>query len=140
MAANTRNRPELGALDVEGVGFFRPRRQLLTSDDAVLAVAQHRKPCTDCPWARSSINGWLGGMTSAEWLAAAHGEERIDCHVFDGAECAGAAIYRANVCKRVRDRTQLTLDPDEARVFRTPGEFAAHHAASPIIRPPTRAR
>ena len=104
----------------------RPRR-CLSTDDARPAEGQHERPCGDCPWARASLAGWLGALSRDEWLWAAHGEDRIDCHTLSGAQCAGAAIYRRNVCKVTQDPALLRLPPDKAAVFASPGEFRAHH-------------
>ncbi len=103
------------------------RRQLVTIDEAVKATGQHKRPCSDCPWARSALPGWLGSLTREEWIAAAHGEAVIECHTLLGAQCAGAAIYRANVAKSVRDPDAFKLEPDTTRVFATPTEFREHH-------------
>jgi len=102
------------------------RRRLITEDEAVQATAQHTKACSDCPWSRDSLNGWLGGNTAQEWISFAHGEVYIPCHVLEGAECAGAAIYRANVGKRTRIETMI-LQPDTKTVFSNPQEFLDHH-------------
>lgn len=107
------------------------RRRLLTTDDAVPAKGQHRAPCSDCPWARASLPGWLGGLTADQWIRAAHGEERIDCHTLTGSQCAGAAVYRRNVCKRPHDKSTLVLPADREKVFATPAEFLAHHSSHP---------
>lgn len=107
------------------------RRQLVSSDEAVTATRQHTQPCGDCPWARASLPGWLGPATAQEWLAAAHADGRIDCHTLIGAQCAGSAIYRRNVCKLDRDPAVLRLEADRARVFRSPAEFLAHHGDEP---------
>lgn len=104
------------------------RRQLISIEEAVPAKAQHRRPCSDCPWARTALKGWLGGATTEEWIASAHGDGRIDCHTLTGAECAGAAIYRANVAKSCRGNV-LRLEADRAIVFALPAEFIAHHAS-----------
>lgn len=103
------------------------RRQLLTEDDARPATRQHRAPCSDCPWARTALPGWLGPNTAAEWLQCAHGEAQIPCHTRTGAQCAGSAIYRANVVKLPRDPQTLRLPADETRVFGSPAEFTRHH-------------
>jgi hypothetical protein len=87
---------------------------------------QHKKPCADCPWARASLSGWLNGESPDEWLARAHGEVKIPCHLVT-AQCAGAAIYRANVCKRPRSPDILQLPKDKVAVFDGPAEFKAHH-------------
>ncbi len=109
------------------------RRQLLTTEDAVLAKGQHTKPCSDCPWARTALRGWLGGTGPVteqidDWLKEAHGDADIPCHVLTGAQCAGAAIYRTNVCKRHVAPGVLLLPADREKVFATPMEFRAHHS------------
>lgn len=109
------------------------RRQLITSDEAVPATGQHKKPCSDCPWARKSLKGWLGGSTADDWLREAHGDHEIPCHTLTGAQCAGAAIYRRNVSKLSLNDGVLRLDADKELVFATPTEFKRHHegAAKP---------
>jgi len=104
------------------------KRQCVSSADAVDAKGQHKKPCSDCPWARNSLAGWLGGSTPEEWVAEAHSDNHIDCHTLKGAQCAGAAIYRANVIKSPRNPEVLRLPPDGLRVFRNPNEFVEHHS------------
>lgn len=103
------------------------RKQLLTVEDAVPAKSQHTSPCSDCPWARAALKGWLGDLTADEWLQQAHGEGRLDCHTLAGAQCAGAAIYRKNICKLPRDKKLLLLPADREQVFSGPYEFKAHH-------------
>lgn len=102
-------------------------RKLISSDEAVPAKGQHQKPCSDCPWSRDSLRGWLGGTSIEGWLKAAHGETRIECHTLIGAQCAGAAIYRRNVCKLPVDKTALRLPSDCEHVFSRPMEFMEHH-------------
>jgi len=106
-------------------------KQLLSIGDAREATGQHKKPCSDCPWARSSFPGWLGGMSADEWLQEAHSESTIECHTLLGAQCAGSAIYRANVCKKPRDKSVLLLPANRERVFATPAEFRVHHEKGP---------
>jgi hypothetical protein len=122
-------------------------RQLLTINEAVVTPKQHTKPCSDCPWARTAAPGWLAGETPANCVRDAHGEVRIDCHTkledcepSDQGEpeesgwswqCAGAAIYRANVSKLTRDGETLRLPKDKVRVFATSQEFIVHHSPSP---------
>ena len=65
-------------------------------------------------------------MSVDDWIAEAHGESRIECHTISNQQCAGAAIYRANVCKSVRDPDALRLPADRIKVFGF-GEFRAHH-------------
>src|SRR4030095_227673 len=105
----------------------RARKQLLTYLDAKPRKAQHTKPCSDCPFARHSLRGWLGSMSAVEWVAAAHGEALIDCHTVSNQQCAGAAIYRANVLKSCRRTDVLVLPPNDKLVFCSPTELMEHH-------------
>lgn len=100
--------------------------QLKTYDEAKPAKRQHTSPCSDCPWAQKSLKGWLGNMSVDEWLNAAHGEALIDCHTVSNQQCAGSAIYRANVCKSTHREDVLRLPADRVKVFSF-GEFRAHH-------------
>lgn len=102
-------------------------RQFVSSEDAVVGKVQHKKPCSDCPWARTAIPGWLGSSTPDEWLSHAHGEARVECHTLLTQQCAGIAIYRRNMCKSPRDPGALVLDADREKVFSNPMEFIAHH-------------
>lgn len=106
------------------------RRQLISSDEAVQAKCQHTSRCSDCPWARTALNGWLGGVSIDDWLHTAHSDTHVDCHTLHGAQCAGVAVYRRNVCKRV-EAPLLRLERDTVKVFATPMEFKAHHERFP---------
>lgn len=105
---------------------MKRRRQLLTHEDAVKTGVQHTKPCSDCPWARASLPGWLGNNSAEDWIAAAIGEGSADCHTTDKA-CAGFAIFRANICKVPRDPNALRLQPNTIICFANDKEFLAHH-------------
>jgi len=63
--------------------------------------------------------------------AKAHGETKFECHTLIGAQCAGSAIYRANVVKRCRDKDILALPANRELVFATPVEFLEHHKRMP---------
>lgn len=103
------------------------KRKFITTEEAIRTKLQHKKPCADCPFARTAINGWLGGNTPEEFLTVAHFDGRIDCHSTTNQQCAGAAIYRANVCKQVIDPNILELEFNKEIVFATPTEFLNHH-------------
>jgi hypothetical protein len=102
-------------------------RKLVSIDEAKPASGQHTTPCSDCPFARTALPGWLGGMSVDEWLQDVHGESVVECHTLIGAQCAGSAIYRRNVAKRPRDPSTLMLPADRDKVFATPAEFREHH-------------
>lgn len=115
------------------------RRQLVTIDEAKRVTKQHRRPCSDCPWRRASLPGWLGDLKPADWIRAAHGDDAIECHTRVGKsgqfiQCAGAATYRANVAKTPRpgafrflNVVPMQLPADRENVFATPAEFMEHH-------------
>lgn len=105
-------------------------KRLVSSAEAKESKTQHRTPCSDCPWARTALPGWLGGLTAQEWVGIAHGEIKdiVPCHTVGNQQCAGLAIYRANVCKVPRDRLALRLPANRKTVFSNPPEFTAHHA------------
>lgn len=105
-------------------------RQLISSDEAVQGKVQHSKACSDCPWARTALNGWLGGASIDEWLKRAHTDTYVPCHVIDNQQCAGLAIYRRNACKHV-DPPLLRLERDTETVFAGPMEFREHHSKFP---------
>lgn len=90
------------------------------------------RPCSDCPWRRDSLPGWLGeatpdNSTPEEWIRIAHAEFLLECHVISNMQCAGAAIYRRNICKLPRDKNLLTLPADREKVFAMPKQFLEHH-------------
>jgi hypothetical protein len=112
---------------------MKKRKQLVTIDEAKPVKRQPKTVCGDCPFARASLRGWLGGMTPEEWMAEVHhpGDCVIDCHTRLGAQCVGAAVYRANIVKRPRPGSGLLEMPkDTETVFATPAEFLKHHKRS----------
>ena len=67
-------------------------RKLKSSEEAVIGKTQHTSACSDCPWRRDSLNGWLGGVSIDEWIACAHSETMVDCHTIKNQQCAGRPI------------------------------------------------
>ncbi len=69
--------------------------------------SQHSTPCNDCPWRRKSMPGWLGSeQEPEEWVQTALSESFVECHVNSPNQCAGLAIFRANIYKRPRHNSQ----------------------------------
>ncbi len=101
-------------------------RQLISKDEAVSLAKQHTSPCSDCPFSRKALKGWLGGSSPQEFAAIAHGDSPYDCHATDK-QCAGIAIFRTNVCKSPRDPEALRLPRNTRDVFSTTVEFITHH-------------
>lgn len=91
-------------------------------------------PCSECPWRKSAVAGYLGPHSAKEWVRMAHGETAIACHKtiqvdesWEGArQCAGSAAFRANVCKRPRD-PNVASGPPREDVFSNNEEFVSHH-------------
>lgn len=90
---------------------------------------QHTKPCKECPFRRVAPRGWLGNIKADTFMEHAHSESVMDCHLGDGThQCAGAAIYRANVLKRTRHPDKIMELPENKEiVFASPKEFLDHH-------------
>lgn len=88
---------------------------------------QHRSPCHDCPWRRVALKGWLGSQSAKEWVRDAHAETVVDCHIHTNHQCAGLAIYRANVAKKPRTKEALVLPKDTEQVFGSAEEFRTYH-------------
>ncbi len=103
------------------------RKGITSAEDAVRGKVQHTQPCHDCPMRRNAIPGWLGGSTPAEYRSLCHSDAQVNCHAIRGQQCAGVAIYRSNVVKRV-DPPLLKLPADRTAVFATPMEFEDWHS------------
>ncbi len=104
-------------------------------------------PCSECPWRRVAIPGYLGPHTPLDWVRIAHGEGAIACHktvvVTDPLEgtgdwthpklrqCRGAAVFRANVGKLPVNPTIVTGPLNEESCFGTNEEFLEHHGGDP---------
>lgn len=98
-----------------------------------------KKPCADCPYSKTVTPGVLGGSDASVYVGQGHGPFWLPCHKtcdftdpnwkdnHTVQQCAGAAIYRANI-----DRAKLmpgslhTLDKSDT-VFQSPEELYAHH-------------
>lgn len=113
-----------------------PQTKLLTTAQSKPFAKQHTSPCSDCPWRRNSIKGWLGPWDPQTWVNIAQSEERIECHTSKDREsgdqwnCAGAAIFRANIFKDLRDPLAFRLKRNVTAVFAWGKEFIEHHLSS----------
>lgn len=66
----------------------------------------------------------------------AHSDDLIQCHTKkfgdgDHVQCAGAAIYRANVAKQC-SAPNISLPKDTKTVFASPVEFVEYHSRKKI--------
>lgn len=108
-------------------------RKLISTDEAKPTKRQHKKPCSDCPFRRDALAGWLGGQTPEHFMRLAMSDSPEPCHATIGPQCAGIAIFRANICKVPRDPEVLQLPRDKEAVFAWPNEFIEHHTKGETI-------
>jgi len=95
---------------------------------------KHKTPCRDCPWRRKAGPGWLGSeQTPEQWAETAHSDAYVECHVNQGKQCAGVAIFRANNCKVPRQRDNMRAKPDHKKVFSSSVEFVEHHRSGGTV-------
>ena len=142
----------------------RPHGKCISTDEAVTTRKQHVRPCSDCPFLRNAMPGWLGGHTIDQFVMGAHHGAVMDCHTrkkpltvlaladaeldteIYGQEsqhwqCAGVAVYRANLCKRPRPgegEHLLQGDKDTTTVFANPTEFIQHHSGIKNVQDPAK--
>jgi len=106
------------------------------------------QPCSDCPFRRRSMPGWLGAGSPESFIDCMQRDEPLPCHqTIDygdpswlekwsaqegGAMCAGALIFLANKMQRPRARGFPTLPPDKASVFANSIEFVRHHREAAV--------
>lgn len=106
------------------------------------------KPCSDCPFRRASMPGWLGAGSPESFLDCLQRDEPLPCHQtinYDdprwleewtaqqgGSMCGGALIFSANKLQRPRTRGFPTLSPDRVAVFSDSLEFVRHHREAPV--------
>lgn len=102
------------------------------------------RPCNECAFRRSSpadfqVPGTLGGSPPTVYIGQTQGNFMIPCHklcdfkdpnwrdkAFETGQCAGAAVYRANLGLTPPEPIN-TLPADHEAVFSSHAEFLAHH-------------
>lgn len=100
-----------------------------------------KQPCAECPYRRKSLPGWLGADSPEGFMGTTMADHTMPCHMTvdyerknwratlpDAEQCAGAAIFFANICKLSRDPDRMRLPADRENVFATPMEFVEHHS------------
>lgn len=96
------------------------------------------RPCVECPLARASIRGRLGGYSVGQYLDILHASPDIACHLSPGfphvletqRSCTGVAMYRANCGITVTGHAQDAVERVGANrdlCFASPREFSQHH-------------
>ncbi len=103
-------------------------------------MKQRTRPCDTCPFARTTAPKTLGGSSPETFVGQANGKFIIPCHchidysdpdwrlnsVTNASQCAGAAIFRANLVIQ-QDGGLVKLPKDTETVFASFAEFHAHH-------------
>jgi len=102
-------------------------KKLISSDEAVPVSRQPTAPCSDCPFRVDALPGWLGGSSPQDFVEIALSDVPYACHALLGAQCAGLAIFRANISKIPRDRAVLRLAANKKTVFANVNGFLAYH-------------
>jgi hypothetical protein len=106
-----------------------------------------KNPCSECPFRRKSLPGYLGRATPESFLAAAHsGAVSMPCHSEVDYErddweeqqtrvhqCTGHAIYLSNTCKQSESPDVRKLPANRELVFAGPPDFLEHHGGDPIV-------
>jgi hypothetical protein len=98
---------------------------------------QHTTACEECAFKRSIKPGYLGGSPPETYIGQINAPFWIPCHMAghykwkasrcnETQECAGAAIFRANLGISMPPPLS-SLPPDRETVFATLAEFYAHH-------------
>ena len=119
------------------------QRDVQRVEGEVAMQTNQTKPCRECPFRRASAPGYVGSTTPEQFMDTVMQDYSMPCHLtvdyenenweddLDLSEqCAGAAIFFANICKLSRDKTRMRLSRDTELVFSSPQEFLAHHEGS----------
>lgn len=97
-----------------------------------------RTPCRECPFSPKVPQGCTGGSHPSVYIGQAQGPFTLSCHMpeaykqdqrdLNNLQCAGAAIYRANVGVAARmPQMFLSLPADKELAFPGPVELLMHH-------------
>lgn len=109
-------------------------------------MKQRTKPCKECPFKKDNVltGPDPGGSPPEVYVGQSQGPFWLPCHMekaYEGVEtepkavsqCAGAAIYRANL--GLSDRMPLDLlrlPEDKELVFTSHVEFMSHYTGTPV--------
>ena len=106
------------------------------------------KPCSDCPFRRKAMPGWLGAGSPESFIDCMQRDEPLPCHQtidYDnphwlvewmhqksGRMCAGALIFMANKLQRPHAKGFPTMPRDVENVFTNSVEFVRHHREAAV--------
>lgn len=107
-------------------------------------TSQRKKVCDQCPFSRSTPKSYLDtrGNNGGRFVAQANCNAILPCHREDPdnnavvgqcQQCAGAAIFRANIGVADQLSPRLgKLEADTETVFATNAELLAHHTGGSL--------
>lgn len=103
------------------------------------------RPCSDCPFRRKAVPGWLGHSSPEGFIDCMQRDEPLPCHQTidyedkhwlskwmaqeSGKMCAGALIFMANKLQR---HPFKRMDKDPVNVFTNSLEFVRHHREATV--------
>lgn len=101
---------------------------------------QHKTPCRECPFKKTSARGYLGASHAVEFLDISESGQHMPCHMKvkyeeddwqeqarNAPQCAGRAIHYANRCKTTRGTAVMEAKVDEENIITWPQDFINHH-------------
>lgn len=102
-----------------------------------------KQPCSDCPFRRKAMPGWLGAGSPESFVDCMNRDEPLPCHQtidYDdpawlekwstqesGSMCAGALVFMANKLQRPKAPGFPTMPQDKINVFANTLEFVRYH-------------
>jgi hypothetical protein len=104
-----------------------------------MSCNQREKSCGSCPFSKTSKPGGLGGSPIQVYLGQIIGPFFLPCHAqkeykgndtgIQSEQCAGAAVFRANlgIADRMPDMLLHLEAGSDPNVFETMPEFIKHH-------------
>lgn len=104
-----------------------------------------KSPCAECPFRKTSLNGWLGGLTAKETHDYVLDEADFACHMTRNksknkmSRCKGSQLFLINHCKLPRKNMvlQKALEQTKKEGHNTDDylgfDFIKHHT-SPVIK------
>lgn len=109
-------------------------------------MKDQQRPCAQCSFTKTTKPGNLGGSTPDVYIGQAEGPFMVPCHMlcdftdpnwkekaFETGQCAGMAIYRANLGLSDKMPSDLLRLPPSPEVFESHEEFLAHHGEMPLV-------
>ncbi len=98
-----------------------------------------KTPCKECPFRKTAIRGWLGGLTAQETKDAIMAEQDFSCHLTrkfkknEKSRCKGSVLFLINHCKQPRmnlpliDAVNKTKKEQHSRGDYLGFDFVAYH-------------